>query len=89
MLPSQSTCQRVYETHASTVLFVISSVAPPIPRFEEPVDVLRQYAAGMATSYSVRRSLTNLVGVQARRALWSPTSCAVALQASHLSARSF
>src|SRR4029453_2919297 len=39
MLPAQKPCHRSSKLTASTGLFVISPVAPPDSRFEEPVDV--------------------------------------------------
>ena len=69
------------------LIVVISSVAPPDPCFEEPVDVPSSTAEGLPTSYSVRRSLTIWWGCRTRTASGCPGGAASPLRASS-SARS-
>src|SRR5262245_36155385 len=64
MLPAQKSCQRSARLAASTVLFVISSVAPPDPRFEEPVDVSVQYRRRIADLVVGAQILHHLIRVQ-------------------------
>src|SRR6476661_6337712 len=77
MLPSQKSAKLT----ASTVLFVISSVAPPDPRFEEPVDVSVQYRGRITDLVIGAQVLNHLVGVQHVGAhLVAPRAAAIALQ---------
>src|SRR5258708_27339818 len=86
MLPSQKSCQRSAKLIASTVLFVISSVAPPDPRFEEPVDVSVQYRGRITDLVIGAQVLHHLVGVQHVGAhLVAPRAAAIALQRVQLS----
>src|SRR3954469_10272823 len=64
MLPSQKSCHRSAKLIASTVLFVISSVAPPDSRFEEAVDVSVQYRSRITDLVVGAQVLNHLVGVQ-------------------------
>src|SRR6266576_1078598 len=64
MPPTQKLSQRSATDVASSVLFVISSVAPPDPRFEEPVDVSVQYRSRIADLVVGAQVLNHLVGVQ-------------------------
>src|ERR1700755_719550 len=86
MLPSQKSCQRSAKLTASTVLFVISSVAPPDPRFEEPVDVSVQYCRWIADLAVGAQVLHHLVRVQhVGPHLIAPRAAAVTLQRVQLS----
>src|ERR1700752_594258 len=86
MLPSQKSCHRSAKLAASTVLFVISSVAPTDPRFEEPVDISVQYRGRITDLVIGAQVLDHLVGVQHVGAhLVSPRVATVALQRVQLS----
>src|SRR5258705_12541400 len=86
MLPSQKSCQRSAKLSASTLLFVLSSVAPPDPRFEDPVDVSVQYRGRIADLVIGAQVLNHLVGMQHVGAhLVAPRAAAIALQRVQLS----
>ena len=77
MSPRQKPCQRsAPESNASTVLFVIFSVAPTDSRLEESVDVAVEYRRGVADLVLGAQVLDHLVRAAARRsASGCPTSC--------------
>src|ERR1700760_4363130 len=81
MEPSQKSCHRSAKLIAITVLFVISSVAPPDSRFQEPVDVSVQYRGRITNLVVGAQVLHHLVGVQHVGAhLVTPRAAAIALQ---------
>src|SRR3954454_13943870 len=72
---------------AAKSVVVISSVAPPDPRLEEPVDVPIQYRRRTADLVLGAQILDHLVGVKNVGAhLIAPGTPAVALQGVHLRA---
>src|SRR5262245_19855640 len=86
MSPRQKPCHRSATENARRVLFVISPVAPPDPRFEEPVDVSVQYRGRIADLVVGAQVLHHLVRVQHVGAhLVPPRAAAVALQRIQLS----
>src|ERR1700752_4177195 len=79
MLPSQKSCQRSAKLTASTVLFVISSVAPTNSGFEETIDVSVEYRGRIANFVFGAQVLNHLVGVQHVGAhLVTPRAAAIA-----------
>src|SRR5690349_21741630 len=85
-VPPQKLCHRSAKSTASTVLFVISSVAPPDSRFEESVDVSVQYRRRIADFVVGAQVLHHLVRVQHVGAhLIAPRAAAVTLQRIQLS----
>src|SRR5215217_4956844 len=86
MVPVQKPVQRSAIDVASSVLFVISPVAPPDSRFEEPVDVSVQYRSRVADLVVGAKVLHHLVRVQHIGAhLVAPRAAAVTLQRVQLS----
>src|SRR3954447_13560901 len=85
-VPAQKPCHRSAKLSASTVLFVISSVAPPDSRFKESVDVSVQYRRRIADFVVGAQVLHHLVRVQHVGAhLIAPRAAAVTLQRIQLS----
>src|SRR5262245_34030612 len=86
MFPCQKPCQRSSRLAASTVLFVIASVAPPDSRFEEPVDVSVQYCRRITDLAIGAQILHHLIRVQhVGPHLIAPLAAAVTLQRVQLS----
>src|SRR5690242_20444227 len=84
--PCQKLCHWSAASSASTVLFVISSVAPPDSRFEEPVDFSIQYRGRISDLVVGAQVFHHLVRVQHVGAhLVSPRAAPVALQRIQLS----